>query len=288
MTEQRDSREELLALVRAVRGQLELYREIGLTHLGGYSKPAQAMNQSVKISEPTEVEAEDMAKKKRATKATAEPAESAGQASLFELEEPSKAHSTTQAKPKPVRLETLNDIRAEAGRCSELCKGATNVVFGEGNPKAELMFIGEAPGADEDAKARPFVGAAGRLLDKIIEAIGLKREDVYITNVVKCRPPNNRKPTVEEIESCEPFLFREIDVIKPKMIVTLGATPLFSLLRVKEGITKVRGHFYSFHDIPVMPTFHPAFLLRVPERKREVWEDMKQVVTKLQEIRAKE
>jgi uracil-DNA glycosylase len=118
--------------------------------------------------------------------------------------------------------------------------------------------------------------------------MGLKREDVYITNVVKCRPPNNRKPTVDEVESCEPFLFREIEVIKPKVIVTLGATPMFSLLRIKEGITKIRGNFYSFHDIPVMATFHPAFLLRVPERKREVWEDMKQVVSKLQEIKAGE
>ncbi len=147
------------------------------------------------------------------------------------------------------------------------------------------MFVGEAPGAEEDTTGRPFVGAAGRLLDKIIAAIGLKREDVYITNVVKCRPPNNRKPTSDEMEACEPFLFNEIEVVKPKLIVTLGATPLTSLLNIKEGITKTRGQFYNFQGIPVMPTFHPAFLLRFPERKREVWEDMKKVMTKLQEIR---
>ena len=271
MTERGDEREELLALIRAARAQLEFYREIGLTHLGGYSKVSPV------VESPETVE--DMAKKKKTP-----PAE--GQASLFDHE---ASTASAQAKTKKAHdgrkasNESLQDIRAEVGHCSHLCKGATQVVFGEGNPKAELMFVGEAPGADEDATGRPFVGAAGRLLDKIIEAMGLKREDVYITNVVKCRPPNNRKPTTEEVESCEPFLFREIDVVKPKVIVTLGATPLFSLLRVKEGITKIRGNFYEYNGIPVMPTFHPAFLLRVPERKREVWDDMKKVKAKLEE-----
>jgi uracil-DNA glycosylase len=268
MTEREDEREELLALIRAARAQLEFYREMGITKLGGYTKVSP-------VVESTET-VEDMAKKKK----TPPPEE---QASLFDLEQSSSGTRAKAAKTRKASSETLHDIRAEVGHCSQLCKGATQVVFGEGNPKADLMFVGEAPGADEDATGRPFVGAAGRLLDKIIEAMGLKREEVYITNVVKCRPPNNRKPTTEEVESCEPFLFREIDVIKPKVIVTLGATPLFSLLRVKEGITKIRGNFYEYQGIPVMPTFHPAFLLRVPERKREVWDDMKKVKAKLEE-----
>ncbi|MBI4851091.1 MAG: uracil-DNA glycosylase [Acidobacteria bacterium] len=216
---------------------------------------------------------------------------STDQLSLFETEENNQIPLSLPSSKKASSIKrslgklTLPEIRSEVGHCCQLCNQATNVVFGEGNSSAELMFIGEAPGAEEDATGRPFVGAAGRLLDKIIAAIGLKREDVYITNVVKCRPPNNRKPTNDEMESCEPFLFNEIEVVKPKLIVTLGATPLTSLLNVKEGITKTRGQFYDFNGIPVMPTFHPAFLLRVPEKKREVWEDMKKVMTKLQEIR---
>jgi uracil-DNA glycosylase len=276
MKEQYDEREEFLSLVRAARDQLEFYKEIGLTHLGGYNRSHESPPEAV----------EDMPKKKQ----TAEPA-SLEQGSLFDIGEPAPVARSQPSAPQKLPQkpdETLEEIRTEVGSCSDLCKHCTNVVFGEGNPKAGLMFVGEAPGADEDATGRPFVGAAGRLLDKIIEAIGMKREDVYITNVVKCRPPNNRKPTTEEIESCEPFLFREIDVIKPKMIVTLGATPMFSLLRVKDGITKIRGNFYSFRGIPVMPTFHPAFLLRVPERKREVWEDMKKVVGKLQEMKERD
>jgi uracil-DNA glycosylase len=180
--------------------------------------------------------------------------------------------------------QSLEDIRQEIGHCCGLCPAAINPVFGEGNPQAAIMFIGEAPGADEDATGRPFVGAAGKLLDKIIEAMGMRREDVYITNIVRCRPPENRKPTPEEMMACESFVFREIQFIKPKVIVTLGATPLFSLLRIKEGITKIRGHFYDYQGIAVMPTFHPAYLLRVPTHKREVWEDMKQVLAKLEEF----
>lgn len=179
------------------------------------------------------------------------------------------------------REETLEDIKAEIGNCCHLCKGCTQAVFGEGNPNAQLMFIGEAPGAEEDLQGRPFVGQAGKLLDKIIEAMALKRQDVYITNVVKCRPPENRKPEKEEIEACEGFLFREIAVVKPQVIVTLGATPLFSLLRIKDGISRVRGNWYEYKGIPVMPTFHPAYLLRSPDKKREVWEDIKKVMTHL-------
>jgi DNA polymerase len=179
--------------------------------------------------------------------------------------------------------DTLEKIREDIGECTrcKLHEGRTHIVYGEGNPNAELMFVGEGPGADEDATGRPFVGAAGRLLDRIIEAIGFKRDDVYIANVVKCRPPGNRKPEKDESSTCQQFLFRQIDVIRPKVIVALGNTPVESLLGLKLGITKARGEFYDYHGMKLMPTFHPAYLLRDPTKKREVWEDMKKVRAEL-------
>jgi DNA polymerase len=146
-----------------------------------------------------------------------------------------------------------------------------------GNPNADLMFVGEAPGADEDAQGIPFVGRAGQLLTKIIEAIDLKRDDVYIANVIKCRPPQNRNPELDEIETCEPFLFRQIDVIKPKVIVSLGKFAAHTLLRSEEPISRLRGRIFEYRGAKLVPTFHPAYLLRNPSSKREVWEDMKLV-----------
>jgi uracil-DNA glycosylase len=166
-------------------------------------------------------------------------------------------------------------------KCGELARTRQNVVFGVGNPHAELMFIGEAPGADEDAQGEPFVGRAGQLLTKIIEGMGLKRSEVYIANVLKCRPPENRVPLPEETASCLPYLEKQIEMIRPKVIVALGATALRSLLDIQIGITKMRGNWYTYRDIPIMPTFHPAYLLRNPPAKREVWEDMKAVLRKL-------
>jgi DNA polymerase len=152
------------------------------------------------------------------------------------------------------------------------------VVFGVGNPNAALMFVGEAPGADEDIQGEPFVGRAGQLLTKIIEAIDLKRSDVYIANVIKCRPPANRNPEPVEVATCEPFLFRQIDLIRPKVIVALGTFAAHALLKTDAPISRLRGHVHEFRDgIKLIPTFHPAFLLRSPERKRDVWEDMKKV-----------
>jgi uracil-DNA glycosylase len=176
--------------------------------------------------------------------------------------------------------ETLEDIREDVGlcmRCPLCCEGRTKIVHSEGNPKARLMFVGEAPGADEDAQGRPFVGRAGQLLNKIIEAIGLKREDVFIGNVNRCRPQNNRTPTSAEAAVCKPFLLREIAIVKPEVIVVLGNTAMHNLLDTKVGITKVRGTFQDYKGIKVMPTFHPAYLLRDPSKKRETWEDMKKV-----------
>jgi len=179
------------------------------------------------------------------------------------------------------QVEALDALRVEIGPDCRLCKlhtlGRKQVVFGVGNPNADLMFVGEAPGADEDIQGEPFVGKAGQLLTKIIEAIGMQRSDVYIANVIKCRPPGNRNPEPDEVERCEPFLFRQIDIVQPKVIVALGKFAAQSLLRTTEPITRLRGREYKFRSAILMPTFHPAYLLRNPSSKREVWEDMKRV-----------
>jgi uracil-DNA glycosylase family 4 len=176
-------------------------------------------------------------------------------------------------------VEGLDDIRSDIGNCTRctLCEERTNIVHSEGNPHARLMFVGEAPGADEDAQSRPFVGRAGQLLTKIIEAIGMTREEVFIGNVNRCRPPMNRQPTITEAETCRPFLLREIAVVKPEVIVVMGNTAMRNLLDTKVGITKLRGTFQDLNGIKVMPTFHPAYLLRDPSKKRETWDDMKKV-----------
>ena len=176
--------------------------------------------------------------------------------------------------------EALAIVRAEIGDCVR-CKlhalGRRQIVFGGGNPDADLMFVGEAPGADEDIQGIPFVGRAGQLLTKIIEAINLSRNDVYIANVIKCRPPGNRNPEQDEVDTCEPFLFQQIDVIKPKVIVALGTFAARALLRTLDPISRLRGRVYDYRGAKLIPTFHPAFLLRNPASKREVWEDMKLV-----------
>jgi uracil-DNA glycosylase len=178
------------------------------------------------------------------------------------------------------QADALTAVRTDIGDCTR-CKlhtlGRTQVVFGVGNPNADLMFVGEAPGADEDIQGIPFVGRAGQLLTKIIEAIGMKREDVYIANVIKCRPPQNRNPEPDEVETCEPFLFRQIDVIRPKVIVALGKFGAQTLLRTLDPISRLRGRVFEYRGSKLIPTFHPAYLLRNPSSKREVWEDMKLV-----------
>lgn len=174
---------------------------------------------------------------------------------------------------------TLQEIREELGECTRcrLCEGRKHIVFGVGNPRADLMFIGEGPGRDEDIQGEPFVGRAGQLLTKIIEAMGMKRSDVYISNIVKCRPPENRAPLPDEIATCIPFLHQQIDSIQPKVIVCLGAVACQSLLQTEAPISRMRGQWQEYQGIKVMPTYHPAYLLRNPDAKRLVWEDMKQV-----------
>jgi uracil-DNA glycosylase family 4 len=174
--------------------------------------------------------------------------------------------------------ESLQDIRADLGDCTR-CKlhtlGRRQIVFGVGNPKAALMFVGEAPGRDEDTQGIPFVGRAGQLLTKMIEAIGLRREDVYIANVIKCRPPENRNPEPDEVASCEPFLFRQVGAIAPAVIVALGTFAAQALLKTQEPISRLRGRVFTYGGARLIPTFHPAFLLRSPDRKRDAWEDLK-------------
>lgn len=179
--------------------------------------------------------------------------------------------------------DALAALKKEVLGCQEcdLCRTRTNVVFGAGNPKAKLMFVGEAPGQEEDKQGLPFVGRAGQLLTKIIEAMGLKRQDVYIANILKCRPPNNRPPLPAEILACRDNVKRQVEIIKPRVICTLGKFASQTLLAKETPISALRGNFYEYNGIKVMPTFHPAYLLRNPEDKRLVWQDMKKVMKEL-------
>ena len=179
---------------------------------------------------------------------------------------------------------TLQEIREDIGDCTR-CKlhtlGRKQIVFGVGNPNADLMFIGEAPGADEDVQGVPFVGRAGQLLTKMIEAMGFARDEVYIANVIKCRPPENRNPEPDEIEQCEPFLFRQIDSIRPKVIVALGSFAAKTLLKTQDPISRLRGRVYDYHGAQLIPTFHPSFLLRSPNQKKYAWDDLKKALALL-------
>jgi DNA polymerase len=196
------------------------------------------------------------------------------------------------ALSSPAKIEAMTELRERARvcmKCSHLASARKNVVFGVGNVDAELMFVGEAPGADEDQQGEPFVGAAGQLLTRIIETMGLKRDGVYIANILKCRPDTpgqssgNRKPTPDEMKTCIPYLHSQIDLIQPKVLVALGATAIEGLLGKTIGITKLRGTWQTYRGTPLMPTFHPAYLLRnqALSEKRKVWEDMLQVMEKL-------
>jgi DNA polymerase len=292
-------REELRELIAQAKEHLRYYGDLGLTHIGETSAPAapgpKVEDQAAVATAPTASAAPEpkrpdppgptiipppqFAPNPTITMPTKQenPAEGSlfGESSLFGETAPSLTE-TLHAD------ETLEDIRRDLGDCRrcKLASTRTNIVFGEGNPKAELMFVGEGPGADEDATGRPFVGRAGQLLTKMIEAIDLKREDVYIANVVKSRPPGNRAPEADEVRECIPFLFRQIAAIRPKLIVALGNPAMQALLDTKIGITKMRGQLLDYPRIPgikVAPTFHPAYLLRSPDKKREAWEDLKKV-----------
>jgi uracil-DNA glycosylase len=263
------TRAELLDLLEQSREYTLYLAELGVETIALSSKRTALLSTvpAVHLPEPT--------KTVRPPASSAEEDQSFSRAALFTL-----PPATLFAEPVTSQsTESMEDIWRDIGDCTRcgLCEGRTQVVNTFGNQKARLMFVGEAPGADEDAQGRPFVGRAGQLLTKIIEAIGLKREEVLIGNVNRCRPPGNRQPTLEEAAICRPFLFREIAAVKPDVIVVMGNTALRNLLEVREGITRVRGKFQDFRGIKVMPTFHPAYLLRDPSKKRETWEDLKKV-----------
>jgi uracil-DNA glycosylase family 4 len=195
-----------------------------------------------------------------------------------------RAKTNTQATILPPVIgdkpSALKLIREDIGDCTRcrLHKGRTNLVFGVGKVNADLMFVGEGPGADEDAQGEPFVGRAGQLLNNMISAMGIKREDVYIANVVKCRPPSNRTPEKDECDTCSPFLMRQIDIIKPKVIVALGAVAAKNLLAVNDSMANLRGRWYDFRDSKLLVTYHPAYLLRDPRQKKEAWKDLQMVM----------
>lgn len=275
-----DSKLPLQGIADDVIQHLQFLQTIGVSHLGGSSVTPTAPHDA-----PVTIAPEP-------SLTTPEPIEE--QRPVIPFPTPAPKPRTSLFGEVPEALSTpsdtcLEDIRADLGDCRR-CKLAptrTTIVFGDGNPAARLVFVGEGPGADEDATGIPFVGKAGQLLDKIIEAIGMKREDVYICNVVKCRPPQNRTPEKDEIAACNGFLHRQLAIIRPKIIVALGATPAFTLLADNKigSITRIRGTFFDYRGTPLMPTFHPAYLLRSPEKKREVWEDMKKVRDFLKELK---
>lgn len=175
------------------------------------------------------------------------------------------------------QVQQVREALGDCTRCKLHSLGRRQIVFGVGNPGADLMFVGEAPGRDEDVQGYPFVGRAGQLLTKIIEAIDLRREEVYIANVIKCRPPENRNPEPDEVAACEPFLFAQIDAVRPKVVVALGTFAVRTLLESDAPISRLRGKVYDFRGVKLVPTFHPAYLLRSPDKKRETWDDMKKV-----------
>jgi uracil-DNA glycosylase family 4 len=200
------------------------------------------------------------------------------------LEPPNLSSSTLRYLDGAVSgFASLEDLKQYIGDCKrcKLCQGRMKLVFGEGSPEAKLVFVGEGPGKDEDMAGRPFVGEAGRLLTRIVAAMGLTREEVYICNVVKCRPPKNRDPEEDEVEACLPFLKEQLNLVRPQVICTLGRVAGQTLLGKEFKITRGRGSWYTFMETPLMPTFHPAYLLRNPSAKRQVWEDIQKVMKRL-------
>jgi uracil-DNA glycosylase len=308
--------QEIIEAMAGIAGQLEeqlqFYREIGIHEIGDSlpaAKPAVVAGSAFSLPVPPEAGIESSAEtaappvSEIVSPAAAvaaltdapppeetKPAEQVpmpkkkdapGQAGLFgDLLPPDTAAPSAASLPViQAQDPSLAAIREDIGECTrcKLHEHRTHIVFGEGDPQARLVFVGEGPGADEDATGRPFVGRAGQLLDKIIAAIGLKRDECYIANVVKCRPPGNRTPERDEVATCEQFLYRQLVLIKPQVIVALGSPAFQCLLRTKESITRSRGEWREWNGIKVMPTFHPAYLLRSPDKKREAWDDMKKV-----------
>jgi DNA polymerase len=268
-----DERRDLLELVRATRAELESWRATALETIPPQETPSTLVSTSDESSS--------------APKPTLTPPPSPAP--------PVLEAASTGAPPAAIDIEllthpgvrdtrTLEDLRTLIGDCQR-CKLAahrTKLVYGVGNPKADLVFVGEAPGYDEDMRGEPFVGAAGQLLTEIIvKGMKIRREDVYIANIIKCRPPQNRNPEPDEIAACEPFLKQQLEIVKPKAIVALGKFAAQCLLKTRTPISRLRGEWTTYQGVPLMPTFHPAYLLRNPSDKRLVWRDIQQVMTLL-------
>ena len=267
-------RDELRLLTNDLRAYVEALGAWGVQHLPA-DQPAASTSPDPKV-----VPALHRPEPSPAPRGTDEP--TVPPASSPDVQE---MHLPLESPLTPLSRLSLPELEAMAKQCTacRLHQGRTHVVFGVGNPHAELMFAGEAPGRDEDRQGEPFVGRAGQLLTRIIEAIGMKRQDVYIANVIKCRPPNNRNPEADEIAHCEPYLIRQIALVQPRLIVALGTFAAQTLLQTKLPISQLRGRFHTYQGVKLMPTFHPAFLLRNPERKRAVWEDMQMVQRELRQ-----
>ncbi len=256
---------------RELAGWLRYYRDLGFTHLYRRDPPAGSRRDNPQMTQKTESEP-------RPRGSGSAPSANSAQSAA--------------AVPPPVDLfaavaprETLDAIREDLGDCRrcKLWKGRKTIVFGSGNPKAEIVFVGEGPGADEDAQGLPFVGRAGQLLTEMIEkGMKIPRPDVYICNIVKCRPPENRKPEKDEVAACRQFVERQLDSIRPRVICALGATAAETLLDTRQSMGKLRGQWFQFHGFPLMVTYHPAFLLRDPTKKRDTWEDLKMILARLQ------
>jgi len=249
-----------------LRDELALLRDLGYTHLD-YIAPVAAGTSAA-------------APERRAEPGSTSMPTSTADSRRAESPERRSTRTTPRAEGNDTLLAELGKVAAVCQNC-RLAGTRTNVVYGVGNPNADLMFIGEAPGRDEDLKGEPFVGRAGQLLTDIIKAMQLTREQVYIANVIKCRPPENRNPESDELDACRPYIRRQVELIQPRVIVTLGRFALVGLTEKVYGITSVRGHWLEYEGVKLMPTYHPAYLLRTPSAKKEVWADMKKVMAEL-------
>lgn len=257
-------------LKQRLRARLDFYEELGLTPLMRRqerrdSVPAQATE--AEEAEPVEAEPAPISPAPRPESTPVVPSAAASTLSLFE------------EKPVRVEKETLEDVRSDLGDCQrcKLVPHRNKIVFGQGSPRAELVFVGEGPGAEEDIQGLAFVGRAGRLLTHWVEALGLSRDDVYICNVIKCRPPGNRAPEKDEVEACSPFLYRQLDVIRPKLICCLGGVALQTLLGKTVAISRLRGQFFDYRGTKLTATYHPAYILRNPNADRQVREDLRKI-----------
>jgi DNA polymerase len=271
-----DDRQDLLAIVTAARAELEWWRETGVETVPASVFVAPSPDAAFVTAADREIPAESTPASAAALPAEATPARPTPEAALSEPD--------YLTHPGVRESQSLPDLRSVIGDCQR-CKLAphrTQIVFGVGNPDADLVFVGEAPGFDEDKSGIPFVGKAGQLLTEIItKGMKIRREDVYIANIIKCRPPGNRNPEPDEIAACEPFLKRQLALLKPKAIVALGSFAAQCLLKTRTPITRLRGTWANYQDVPLMPTFHPAYLLRNPSDKRLVWQDIQKVMVLL-------